>query len=83
MYNISETCSRKLKNKIANLINWQKTRHGFLQHLVNQKIGLFHHMSGHDVIKSSQLAIKYCTSLTNVSHIVRECVPVDDTVRKQ
>lgn len=51
-----------------------------MQHLLNQKIGLFHHMSGHDIVPMSQMALKYCTTLSNVSQLVKESTPSEDNV---
>ena len=80
MYNISETRVRVVKNRLNEIVEWQKTRAGFLQHLLTQKMGLFHHTAGKDVTSLAQNAVKHCSTLQNASTLINESAPTSNNV---
>ena len=80
MYNISEGRVRHVKNRLNEIVDWQKTRAGFLQHLLTQKMGLFHHTAGKDVMSLAQAAVKYCSTLHNASTLINESAPASNNV---
>jgi hypothetical protein len=78
MYNVNELCVKKLRDKFKHLFEWQMTRYGFVQHLLHQKMGLFHHMSGSEMTTPSFHALKYCTTIKNVTNLIQHTAPVDN-----
>ena len=78
MYNISENCGRQIKTRLTSLVDWHKTRSGFLHHILSQKMGLFHHAGASDISSSTQAAVKQCNTVQKTTSLVINTAPVSE-----
>ena len=78
MYNISEDCGRQIKTRLTSLVDWHKTRSGFLHHILSQKMGLFHHTGASDISSSTQAAVKQCNTVQRTTSLVINTAPVSE-----
>ena len=49
LYNMVDRHAKNVQLQLSNLLDWQNKRIGFLQTILTQKMGLFHHTNARDV----------------------------------